>query len=328
MADGLCARARVRTTRAKGRRGAESGTNMQGTVAAERVPAAGGPRRRRPPTSRNPPLPCRRSGKRHSSDLRQRNRGATRWARPGKPSRDPFPKGAQVGEGSRRSYATGGRATTGGKAETKAECLAAVRDEDRWASTIHFIPGSVLVTKDAASGDHHARLAGLCCSSSSRSSGRSRTQPAHGGSAEDAFRTSSSRPCRATASPASRPATGWDPDPHRAEPGGADEAPSDTPAYVAQGRRLGAPPISSRGWRARRRQGIARYPPQLAGDGTARGDRGARRAAGAVPAGLSEQETERAVFESLMTYAQKRGAPALQRDDDDPARGRRPSGMA
>ena len=93
------------------------------------------------------------------------------------------------------------------------------------------------------------------------------------------------------------------PRPHRASLGGADEAPRVHPLR-RPGRRLGRPHLQRDGAPGAGR--IARHPHQLAGDGTARGGRGARRG-GPAPAGLSEKE--RAAFDALDTSGKKGTRP-------------------
>ena len=145
---------------------------------------------------------------------------------------------------------------------------------------------------------------------------------AHGGSAEDAFDVVI--PSLPGYGFSGKPTgTGWDPD--RIARAWAELMKRlGYTRYVAQGGDWGSP-ISS----AMARQaagGLARHPHQLAGDGTARGGRGAR-AAGRCRPGLSEKE--RAVFEALMANGKEWELGVLHDDDRAAADGRlRRDGLA
>ena len=144
------------------------------------------------------------------------------------------------------------------------------------------------------------------CSNCSRPSVRSRIPTAHGGRAEDAFDLVLP----------SMPGYGFsgkpkghrlESRPHRPRLGRADEAPRLHPLR-RPGRRLGLAGLQRDG--APSAGGIARHPHQLAGDGTARRGRGARRrracAGGTLREGTRGVQLARHVLQEV---------PGLRRDD-------------
>ena len=253
------------------------------------------------PTDRHPSLPGSRSASRRSIDLRRRI-AATRW--PDKETVTDQSQGVPLAKLQElvRYWGNGLRLAQGG---SEAECLAAIHRRTSTAWT--FTSSTSAPATERAAADHHARLAGI----GHRAAQDHRS--AHGSNRARRQR----RGCFRRRHPvlaglrllrqADRHRLG--PRPHRARLGGADEAPR-LHALRRAGRRLGHAHLQRDGAPGSRR--IARHPHQLAGDGTARGGRGAR-AAGPLPAGLSDKE--RAVFDALMTYCEE-GELGLLHDDD------------
>ena len=155
----------------------------------------------------------------------------------------------------------------------QAQCLSPVRDDDRRAR--HSFHPRPLAPSERDADHHHARLAGLDL----RATEDHRT--AH--RPHRTWRTCRGRlrrrhPVRAGLR-LLRQADGHrlGPRPHRANLGGADEAPRVHP-LPRPGRRLGCPHLQRDGAPGAGR--IARHPPQLAGDGPARGGCSARQRRG------------------------------------------------
>ena len=155
----------------------------------------------------------------------------------------------------------------------EAECPAAVRDDDRRRR--HSFHPRPLASSECSAGDRHPRLAGLGHRAAQDHRSAHRSDSAR---RQRRGRVRCRHPVRAglrLLRQADRHRLG--PRPHRASLGGADEAPRIHPLR-RPGRRLGHTHLQRDG--APGGGGTARHPHQLAGDGTARGGRGAPQAAG------------------------------------------------
>ena len=158
---------------------------------------------------------------------------------------------------------------------SEAECLAAIHDDISMAIDIHFIHVRSR-HQNALAADRHARLARIC----HRATQDHRS--AHGSDSARRQRRGRVRRRHPVLAglrllrQADRHRLG--PRPHRARLGGADAAPRLHPLRRA-GRRLGLSHLQRDGAPGGRR--LARHPHQPAGDGAARGGRGARRRASA-----------------------------------------------
>ena len=176
-------------------------------------------------------------------------------ARPGDGQRPVAGHTARESQAARRVLGHRLRLAEGGG---EAEFPASVHDRDRRRR--HPLHSRSLETSQCSACYHDAWLAGIGVRAAQDRSVRSRIRPPM--AEPPRTRSTSLFPrCRATASPASRRTTGWG-RPHRANLGGADEAPR-LHQLRRPWRRLGLPRLQRHG--APGADGTARHPHQFAG---------------------------------------------------------------